>query len=44
MKVVCCVKGELLSIIGLYGKNNEKGLKDGGLPCGECQQDEFACL
>jgi len=28
--------GELLSIVGLYGRIGQRGLKDGGLPYGRC--------
>jgi hypothetical protein len=37
MKVVSCVwGGELFSIIGLYGRISQGGLRDGGLPYGRC--------
>ncbi|KAL1348565.1 hypothetical protein AAHE18_07G088500 [Arachis hypogaea] len=43
MKVVSCVRGELLSIVGLYGRIS-RGLRGGGLPCGGCQWFESAYL
>ena len=36
--------GELLSIVGLYGKISRGGLRDGGLTCGGCQRFESAYL
>jgi hypothetical protein len=36
--------GELLSIVGLYGRISRGGLRDGGLPCGGCQRFESAYL
>ena len=35
--------GELLSIVGLYGRIS-RGLRGGGLPCGGCQRFESAYL
>ena len=43
MKVVSCVRGGLLSIVGLYGRISG-GLRGGGLPCGGCQRFESAYL
>jgi hypothetical protein len=36
--------GELLSIVGLYGRISRGGLRGGGLPCGGCQRFESAYL
>ena len=36
--------GELLSIVGLYGRTRRGGLRGGGLPCGGCQRFESAYL
>ncbi|KAF4375603.1 hypothetical protein G4B88_015138 [Cannabis sativa] len=36
MKVVSCVHGELLSIVGLYGSRGPE--RQYGLPCGGCQR------
>ena len=36
--------GELLSIVGLYGRISRGGLRDNGLPCGGCQRFESAYL
>jgi hypothetical protein len=33
-----------MSIIGLYGRISRGGLRDGGLPYGECQRFESAYL
>jgi hypothetical protein len=44
MKVVSCVRGELLSIVGIYGRISRGGLRDGGLPCGGCQLFKSAYL
>ncbi|QCE06701.1 hypothetical protein DEO72_LG9g1715 [Vigna unguiculata] len=43
MKVVSCVRGELLSIVGLYGRIS-RGLRRSGLPYGGCQRFESAYL
>jgi hypothetical protein len=32
MKVVSCVRGELLPIVVLYGRTRRGGLRGGGLP------------
>ena len=44
MKVVSCVRGGLLSIVGLYGRISRGGLGGSGLPCGGCQRFESAYL
>ena len=36
--------GELLSIVGLYGRISRGGLRGSGLPCGGCQRFESAYL
>jgi hypothetical protein len=36
--------GELLSLVGLYGRISRGGLRDGGLSCGGCQRFESAYL
>ena len=36
--------GELLSIVGLYGRISRGGLRVSGLPCGGCQRFESAYL
>ena len=43
MKVLSCIGGKLLSIIGLYGKIN-LGLRGDGLPCDGCQWFKYAYL
>jgi len=44
MKVVSYVRGELLSIIGLYGRISRGGLRGSGLPYGGCLRFESAYL
>ncbi|KAH0852049.1 LOW QUALITY PROTEIN: hypothetical protein HID58_094253, partial [Brassica napus] len=43
MKVVSCVRGEFLSIVGLYGRISQ-GPDRRWLPCGGCQRFESAYL